>query len=92
MVPEKDEHYWGGSGDKTLANLTVAIQQAPRFPLPMFQSESFTFFPETMSHSGGALPLGRIEFKHYQEATIKALRERKKRRGKDVYLGNSQNN
>jgi hypothetical protein len=75
--------------------LQLSLRQPSKLPgshCPVFQSEPFTFFPKTISHRGRALPLGRIEFKHYQEATIKALRERNKRRGKDVYLRSPRNN
>lgn len=92
MVLEEDEYYWGGSRDETPANLTVATHRTPRLPLPVFQSQPFAFFPETTSLTGRAFPLGRIEFKHDQEATIKALRKGNKRKREEIYLGSLQNN
>lgn len=76
----------------TPANRTVVAHWTPGFPLPVFQSQPFAFFPETTSLTGRAFPLGRIEFKHYQEATIKALRKRNKKERKEIYLGSLQNN
>lgn len=66
-----------GSRKETPANLTVATHPTPRFPLPVFQPQPFASFPETTSLTGRVFPLGGIEFKHYQEATIKALKKKK---------------